>query len=151
MESRQTIPVAFFTSFKGTCVDLWDDIQLKLCGIPLRSILANTASLLLASGNGWPVLESIRLRRVCDTYMEHVHFSNVCGTGMYSGRDRTLTCTTNWLHHKIAWCSIDNQTFFIPVLLIKKPLVGGTIPSRDSNFVLTWKSKCKKFYHMMKK
>lgn len=49
----------------------------------------------------------------------------------------SLTCITSWLHHKIAWCSIDNHTFLTPVLLIIKPCVGGTIPSRDSNFDLT--------------
>lgn len=53
----------------------------------------------------------------------------------------SLTWITNWLHHKITWCSMDNQTFFMLVLLIIKPWVGGTMPSRDSYLVLTWKQK----------
>lgn len=130
----------------GVWVDWWDEygcfIQLNVLGIPLRSILENTVNLFWVSGNGCPVLESIRLRSVCDTCKEYTHSENLpLGLNLGSTRGDLLTCTTNWLHHKIAWCSIDNQTFLMPVLLIIKPWVGGTILSRVSNFDRTWKKK----------
>lgn len=138
-----TIPAASLTSLIRTCFSSWDAkcdciIQLKLCGMPLRSILVNIVSLFWVSGNGWPVLESIKLRIVCDTYIRTQTFRTIYRNIKFEFKKGILpTWTTSWLHHRIAWCSIDNHTFFMPVLLIIKPLVGGTIPSRDSNFVLT--------------
>lgn len=123
-------------------VDWWNKcdciIQLKLCGVPLRSILENMASLCRVSRKGWPVLESIKLRRVCETYTEHIFkLVHTRTKNKFQGKKNSLTCTTSWLHHKIAWCSIESHTFFMPVLLIIKPWVGGTMPSSDSIFERT--------------
>lgn len=112
--------------------------QLKFWGIPLWSIFVKIASLFGTSDIGWPVSWSIRLRRVCDTWKVDVEIQSYLTTNLTGEwrllRKNWLTWTTSWLHHKITWCSIDNHTFFMPVLLIIKPCVGGTIPSSDCNF-----------------
>lgn len=140
------IPVASFSSSIGTCIDCLGNcdciIQLRLFGIPLRSIFVNTASLFRELGKGWPVLESIRLRRVCDTCVRRFKF-RILYPIMSFRIKLILTCTTSWLHHNIAWCSIDNHTFLMLVLLIVNPWVEGTIPSRDSNLDRTFEQKAK--------
>ena len=92
---QYTIPSEFFTSFKGTekpdCI-----FQLKLCGIALRSILENIDILLRVSASGWPVLESIKLSRVCDTYIRTYYFRIIKINVTFGFLKRiTLTWTTS--------------------------------------------------------